>query len=112
MNSVAVSNANGVIQEDVRIIAQGLSDELTPLAGSTILITGGSGFLCSYLLDTLAYLNDNIFAQQCRLVSIDNLRSGLSERVSHLTGRPDFRFISHDVSQALNLDEPVHWIVH
>jgi dTDP-glucose 4,6-dehydratase/UDP-glucuronate decarboxylase len=112
MNSVAVGNANGVIQEDVRIITEALSDELTPLAGSTILITGGSGFLCSYLLDTLAYLNDNIFEQQCRVVSIDNLRSGSSERVSHLAGRPDFRFVSHDVSQALNLDEPVHWIVH
>jgi dTDP-glucose 4,6-dehydratase/UDP-glucuronate decarboxylase len=82
------------------------------LAGSTILITGGSGFLCSYFLDTLAYANDTILRSPCRVISVDNLRSGIADRVAYLTIRPEFRFVTHDISEPLNLDEPVHWIIH
>ena len=68
-----------------------------------MLVTGGSGFLCSYLLETVAYLNDTACEQPCRVISVDNLRSGVAGRVAHLADRPDFRFLSHDVSQPLDL---------
>jgi UDP-glucuronate decarboxylase len=85
---------------------------LQPLAGTTLLITGGSGFLCSYLLDILAYLNDRVLPKPCRVISVDNLRSGVSQRVAHLAKRPDFRFIDHDIAQPLDFGEPVHRIIH
>src|SRR6266536_5497513 len=87
---------NAIIRQDVRAIGEELRP--TALAGATLLVTGGSGFLCSYLLDTVAWLNDNLLSRPCRLISIDNLRSGVADRVAHLVDRPDFRFISHDVS--------------
>ncbi|HUN89586.1 MAG TPA: NAD-dependent epimerase/dehydratase family protein [Terriglobales bacterium] len=104
--------ANAVIQEDVESIVRGMKDVFAPLSGRTVLITGGSGFLCSYLLECLAVLNDTGWYKPCRTISIDNLRSGVGERVAHLGQRPDFRFLSHDVSQPLELGEPVDFIVH
>jgi UDP-glucuronate decarboxylase len=104
--------ANVVIRQDVEAIRRELDHVLAPLAGTTLLVSGGSGFLCSYLLDTVAYLNDNVFQDPCRVISVDNLRSGLAGRVAHLAERPDFQFLSHDVSQPLHLDRPVDWIIH
>lgn len=104
--------ANQVIREDVEAIAAELADVLAPLSGTTLLVTGGSGFLCSYLLDTVAWLNDSVLQAPCRVISVDNLRSGVAARVAHLADRPDFHFLSHDVSQPLHLDRPVDWILH
>ncbi len=103
---------NRIIRADVQAIAEELGGALAPLAGATLLITGGSGFLCSYLLETIAYLNDSVWDKPCRLISVDNLRSGVAHRVAHLAGRREFRFIDHDVSQPLRLEEPVQWILH
>jgi len=104
--------ANSVILEDARRICSELIDALKPLSGSTLLVTGGSGFVCSYLLDVLAVLNDEFFDRPCRVVSIDNLRTGLSERTAHLESRRDFHFVNHDLSQPFAIDESVDRIIH
>ena len=112
MNVSTKARPNTVIQEDVRLTAEQMTATLATLEGTTLLVTGGSGFLCSYLLDSVAYLNDHCFSRPCRLISVDNLRSGVADRVAHLADRTDFRFVSHDVSQPLELGEPVDWIIH
>ncbi|MGH9638613.1 MAG: NAD-dependent epimerase/dehydratase family protein [Bryobacteraceae bacterium] len=109
---MATETLNPIIEADAAAICQELSGTLTALSGTTLLVTGGSGFLCSYLLETAAYLNDHFLAEPCRVISIDNLRSGLAQRTAHLAERPEFRFVQHDVSQPLALGEPVDWIVH
>src|SRR5436309_3410218 len=108
----SIAAPNAVIQQDVRQIAEQMARIVAALEGATLLVTGGSGFLCSYLLDSVAYLNDHCLARPCRLITVDNLRSGVPDRVAHLVDRQDFRFITHDVSQPLALGEPVDWIIH
>lgn len=103
---------NAVIREDVNRISEVLAEGVAPLAGTTILVTGGSGFLCSYFLETIAYMNDTVFRHPCRIISVDNLRSGLNQRVAHLGERREFHFVHHDVSEPLELDEQVDWIIH
>jgi len=103
---------NEIVNQDIQAICQELAEVLQPLAGSTLLITGGSGFVCSYLLDTVACLNDGFLPEPCRVISIDNLRTGIPQRVQHLVGRRDFQFLNHDVSEPLTLGEPVHRIIH
>ncbi|MBV9611572.1 MAG: NAD-dependent epimerase/dehydratase family protein, partial [Acidobacteriaceae bacterium] len=103
---------NEIIQADAEAVCSELAETLKSLAGTTLLVTGGSGFLCSYLLDTVAYLNDHIVSDPCRVISLDNLRSGVADRVSHLARRPDFQFLNHDVSKPLELKERVDWIIH
>lgn len=112
MNTTAMAISNSIIQEDVRAIAGELGKRLASLSGTTILIAGGSGFLCSYFLETIAQLNDTAWRSPCRVVSVDNLRSGLAQRVGHLSDRPEFRFLQHDISHPIDLGEPVQWIIH
>jgi UDP-glucuronate decarboxylase len=56
-----------------------------------ILVTGGAGFLGSWLCDILVRLNANV-------VCLDNLSSGLIENISHLMEKDNFAFINHDIS--------------
>jgi len=101
-----------VIRRDAEQIVEALGPHLRQLAGTTLMGPGGSGFLCSYLFETVACFNDASGMSPCRMLCVDNLKSGVATRVAHLIGRPDFRFIEHDASQPLALDEDVQWIVH
>ena len=85
---------------------------LQALEDSTLLVTGSNGFLCSYLLDMIAGLNDEVFTRPCRVIGIDNLKSGMRARTAHLGARSDFEFLDIDVSRQLNYEGPADWIIH
>lgn len=101
-----------VIREDVEYLAADLGKRFEVLDGTTLLVTGGSGFLLSYLLDTVAFLNDHVLKKKCQMVCVDNLRSGVATRLAHLEGREDLQFLHHDVSRPLEVKRHVDWIVH
>jgi len=102
----------GVIAEDVDAVLDDVGGTLTALRGTTLLVTGAQGFLCSYFVETVAALNDRGLDPPCRVVAADNLRTGVSERLSHLTGRPDIVFRHVDVSRPVDFGERVDWIIH
>ena len=72
---------------------------------STILVTGGAGFIGSYLCEPL-------LASGHRVLCADNLSSGSRENVKTLLKHPQFRFIEHNVQVPLKLSEPVDAIYH
>jgi dTDP-glucose 4,6-dehydratase len=43
---------------------------------------------------------------------MDNFITGSPENVAHLEGRPDFTFVRHDVTQYIDLDGPLDWVLH
>jgi dTDP-glucose 4,6-dehydratase len=72
---------------------------------STILVTGGAGFLGSHLCDRL-------LTEGFPVIAMDNLITGDTANIGHLIGRGDFRFIHHDVTEFIFLAEPLHAVVH
>src|SRR5713101_2832205 len=101
-----------VVAQDTEGVLDDLEASLKILAGSTLLVTGARGFLCSYFVETVAALNDRGLDPPCRLLAADNLRTGTNERLEHLAGRRDVVFLDADVSQPLELDRKVDWIIH
>jgi dTDP-glucose 4,6-dehydratase len=71
----------------------------------TAVVTGGAGFLGSHLCDFL--LRDGY-----RVVCIDNLDTGSLENIQHIQSGSDFRFVHHDLTEPLFLEEPVDVIFH
>jgi dTDP-glucose 4,6-dehydratase len=69
-----------------------------------VVITGAAGFIGSHLAETLL---DRGYA----VVGIDNLLTGDLANIAHLTGR-DFVFIKHDVTNYINVDGPVDFVLH
>lgn len=101
-----------IIRQDAGTLARELSSELAPLSGSTILITGAGGFLCSFMLDVLAALNDSVLSERATILALDNFQSGVPERIEHLQNRSDFQLIKHDMRQPFVPENQVDYIVH
>jgi len=70
-----------------------------------ILITGGAGFLGSWMCDVLV-------SKGAEVVCIDNLASGLRSNVAHLLESKKFRFIEHDISEPISFSEKLDLVVH
>jgi dTDP-glucose 4,6-dehydratase len=70
----------------------------------TAVVTGGAGFLGSHLCDYLV-------ADGLRVICVDNLETGSLQNVEHLRG-DSFQFINHDLTNHLEIDEPVDFVFH
>ncbi len=77
-------------------------------AGKRVLVTGGAGFIGSHLCERL--LSDGY-----QVVCVDNLVTGSTTNVSHLTSDPGFEFVEADVTVSFDalgigdLDEVYHF---
>jgi UDP-glucuronate decarboxylase len=107
--SIAISP---VVEDDLDDICARAGTALRSLAGRTVLVAGGAGFVPSYVVDTLARANEAWPDQPCRILCVDNVATGAWTRLAHLEGRTDVEFFAHDLTQKLELDEPVHFVVH
>lgn len=64
---------------------------------STILVTGGAGFLGSHLCDRLIQRGDEV-------ICVDNFFTGRRENISGLIDEPRFEVVEHDIVQPLFRD--------
>ena len=76
-----------------------------PSLKPTSVITGGSGFLGSHLIDRL-------LKEGHRVIAIDNLITGNVANIEHLAGNPDFKFIRHDVTEYIFVPGKVDYVWH
>src|SRR5437868_6996848 len=70
----------------------------------TAVVTGGAGFLGSHLCDFLV-------ADGSRVICVDNLETGSLQNVEHLRGE-SFVFLNHDITEHLEISEPVDVVYH
>jgi len=70
----------------------------------TILITGGAGFIGSYLCEE--YLKKGH-----RVVCVDNLQTTRSPKnIKHLLSNANFKFIKHDIIDPIGFKDKIDWI--
>ena len=69
-----------------------------------IVVTGAAGFIGSHLCETLLARGDSV-------IGIDNLVTGDLNNIAHLRAL-DFQFIRHDVTQYIDVEGPVHYVLH
>jgi len=67
--------------------------------------TGGAGFVGSHLCERFLAEGDEV-------VCVDNLLTGTLRNIDHLEADPKFRFIEHNVSEAMEIDGPVDNVLH
>jgi len=66
----------------------------------TVLVTGGAGFLGSYLCERLLESGANV-------ICLDNLLTGRLANIMHLIPRKRFRFIRHDVIDPIRIVDTI-----
>ena len=69
-----------------------------------IVVTGAAGFIGSHLCETLLARGDSV-------IGIDNLVTGDLNNIAHLRAL-DFQFIRHDVTQYIDVDGRVDYVLH
>ena len=70
-----------------------------------IVITGGSGFVGSYLCEKL--INDGH-----EIIVIDNLLTGSTENIKNLMDNENFSFVEHDVQDHIEIENKVDYVLH
>ena len=100
-----------IIREDAARVVQALSGRIQALNGTTLLVTGAGGFLCSHFLGAMAAFNE-VARPGCRVLAVDNFQTGVPERLSWIDGRSDMKMIRHDAANAFDPGEQVDWIIH
>lgn len=70
-----------------------------------MLITGGAGFLGSYLCDLLLSNGHSV-------ICVDNLITGNIVNIQHLQDNRDFEFIEHDVTRFIDIEDEINYVLH
>ncbi len=68
-------------------------------------ITGGAGFIGSHLCESFLENGDEV-------VCIDNFSTGAEKNLASFSSHPRFRFIGQDVSQFIEIEGPVDFVLH
>lgn len=100
-----------IIHKDIeRIVNEHLKWSL--LEGKSVLITGASGFLASYIVQTLLYLNDVHFKKKTKILAlvrnIDNAKIKFERYIS----RDDLIFIYQDITIPFDINGSLDYIIH
>ena len=102
---------NRIIQEDIETIVSEPLD-WSKLEGKSILITGASGFLASYLVKTLLYLNDVMFKKKATVLALVRNIDKAKSKFEQYATRNDLKFILQDISAPFDLNESIDYIIH
>ena len=70
-----------------------------------ILITGGAGFIGSHLCDFF-------LERGCHVVCMDNLLTGRRDNIAHCESNARFEFVHHDVTEYIDVDGDLDYILH
>ena len=71
----------------------------------TVLLTGGAGFIGSHLCDFL-------LGKGFRVICLDNLITGNIKNIEHIIPNKNFKYIIHDVSKHIEIDEDIDYVMH
>jgi len=91
-----------IVLEDVQWVINDIRSDV--FRDKHVLVTGGAGFIGSYLCDVLVELG-------ARVACLDNFSTGLVKNIDHLFGRGNFKLIKDDVSN-FEGEEGYDYILH
>lgn len=103
-----------VVALDLDQMLSALEAEFAQMAGQSLLITGGAGFLGYYLVQAVLAWNNRVDAErQIQLTIYDNYIRGVPPWLTALQDEPTLTLVRYDVIQPLPADMPdFDYIVH
>ncbi|CAG0936774.1 dTDP-glucose 4,6-dehydratase [Thermoflexales bacterium] len=103
-------NISPRVSQDVRLAVQLIGSNLLRLNGKRMLITGGTGFLGTWLIEMLAWFNSQC-DRACQIDVLTRRPENFAQKAPHLAARSDIHLLSGDVQQFTS-DRPYDFIIH
>lgn len=100
-----------IIQADCQEVIAPAANKLEKLKNQLVYITGGSGFIGTWLTEAITFLNDN-FNFNTSLILVSRSVDPFKEKTPHLAARRDVSFISADVRNIFEMPGDVSYVIH
>lgn len=100
------------IVEDLRVTLEDIEKEAKVLEGKTLLISGGAGFLGSYINVVIHLLNKYFLKKGCKVISIDNYITGTKKNFMLDIKDKFFKSLDQDIKLPVNISEKIDFIIH
>jgi nucleoside-diphosphate-sugar epimerase len=102
---------NKILSEDLETIYQSNVD-WTRFCNTTVLITGASGFLPAYLVESLLYLNTINDKYNVKVLALVRNIEGAEAKFAAHNQSPFLTFINQDVSEKIDIVDNIDYIIH
>jgi len=93
------------VNKEIEEIIRNLGDVSKRIKGTNVLVTGGAGFLGSWICEVLV-------EQGAKVTCLDNLVSGLNTNISSMMDKDNFKFIQHDITKPIYFDASIDVVMH
>ena len=100
-----------IVQEDIESISKIVGNDLKRLQGKRILITGGTGFIGTWLLETISWLNKNS-KQPCKVYVPTRNPEAFARKAPHLASNPEIVLLPGDITDFEYPDDECNFIIH
>jgi len=105
------SIVSSTVEQDLDEICQAIKEEAKKLEGSTVLVTGGAGFIGSYIVAVIDTLNNYYLKNPCKVISVDNHLVGKKNNLIKEIYSGHVDFVTHDVCTPFKHDGEVDYII-
>jgi nucleoside-diphosphate-sugar epimerase len=100
-----------IVQEDIESIFKIIGNDLDRLQGKRVLITGGTGFIGTWLLETISWLNKNS-NQPCKVYVPTRNPEAFARKAPHLAANSEIVLLSGDIADFKYPDDECNFIIH
>ncbi len=100
-----------IVQEDIESIFKIVGNDLNRLQGKRVLITGGTGFIGTWLLETISWLNKNC-NQPCKVYVPTRNPEAFARKAPHLAANSEIVLLPGDIVDFKYPDDECNFIIH
>lgn len=101
---------NSVREDDIKNIIARIPYE--QLENKTILITGANGFMASYIVDTLMYLNCHVLVAKCKVIALCRNYEKARNCFEPYLEDKYFKLLIQSVEEKIDLNEKIDYVFH
>jgi dTDP-glucose 4,6-dehydratase len=100
-----------IVQEDIEFVFKIVGNDLNRLQGKRVLITGGTGFIGTWLLETISWLNENC-NHPCKVYVPTRNPEAFARKAPHLAENPEIVLLPGDIVDFKYPDDECNFIIH
>jgi nucleoside-diphosphate-sugar epimerase len=105
------NQSHEIIEEDLRAVLGSSVERVADLKNETLLITGGTGFIGTWLSELVLHLNDH-HGFKTKLILLSHNLNKFKNTAPHIAVRADVTLVERDIRNLTDLPMEVTYIVH